>query len=285
MHAMRRVLLGAYTYLEFAACVLAWVPILSTVRVLHPDDIRLRGRWMRRFGRTTVKLSPLWRFSVEGTPPADIGHAAYVVVANHESTADPFLLSSLPWDMRWISKEELFRLPVIGSLLRWGGDISLRRGDRESVREMMATSRETLAGGLSVMMFPEGTRSADGSLGAFKEGAFQLAIDAGVPVLPLAIEGTRACRPKGSWWFGDAQARVRVLEPIAVEGMGAGALAALARRRIGEALAEMRGVGSEVSEASGASEAAGAKGAPGAWVAPAAARLEQADVVRDRAPL
>ena len=241
---MRRVLLGLYTYLEFSACVLAWVPILATVRLLHPDDLRLRGRWMRRFGRTTVRLSPLWKFSVEGTPPADILTAGYVVVANHESTADPFLLCSLPWDMRWISKQELFRLPLVGQLLRWGGDIPLRRGDRDSVREMMATSLATLEGGLPLMMFPEGTRSADGTLGKFKEGAFQLAIEAGVPVLPLAIEGTRACRPKGSWWFGAARARVRVLEPIATHGLGAtdvATLTALARQRIGDALADMRG--------------------------------------------
>jgi 1-acyl-sn-glycerol-3-phosphate acyltransferase len=241
---MRRVLLGLYTYLEFSACVLAWVPILLAVRLLRPDDLRVRGRWMRRFGRTTVRLSPLWRFSVEGRPPADIRHAAYVVVANHESTADPFLLCSLPWDMRWISKQELFRLPLIGQLLRWGGDIPLRRGERDSVRDMMAASLATLASGLPLMMFPEGTRSADGTLGPFKEGAFQLAIEAGVPVLPLAISGTRACRPKGSWWFGAARARVRVLEPISTHGLGAtdvAALGTLARQRIGDALADMRG--------------------------------------------
>jgi 1-acyl-sn-glycerol-3-phosphate acyltransferase len=241
---MRRVLLGLYTYLEFSACLLAFVPLLLAVRLLRPDDLRVRGRWMRRFGRTTSRLTPLWRFSVEGTPPADIRRAGYVVVANHESTADPFLLCSLPWDMRWISKQSLFRLPIVGQLLRWGGDIPLRRGDRDSVREMMATARATLASGLPVMMFPEGTRSADGTLGPFKDGAFLLALEAGVPVLPLAISGTRACRPKGSWWFGAARARVRVLEPIPAQAPGAtdvAALSALARQRIGDALLDMRG--------------------------------------------
>jgi 1-acyl-sn-glycerol-3-phosphate acyltransferase len=238
---MRRILLGLYTYAEFSACMLAFFPLLLAVRLFRAGDLRLRGRWMRRFGRTAVRLSPLWRFSVEGAPPADIRLRGYVVVANHESTADPFLLCSLPWDMRWISKQELFRLPIVGQLLRWGGDIPLIRGDRESVRQMMATARETLVGGLPVMIFPEGTRSADGQLGKFKDGAFQLALDAGVPVLPLAIEGTRACRPKGSWWFGHARARVRVLPAIASAGLTVAELSALARTRIADALVDMRG--------------------------------------------
>ena len=240
---MRRVLLGLYSYLEFGLCALAWLALLGAVRLLWPRDLRVRGRWMRRFGRATSRLSPLWRFSVEGAPPPDVRTAAYVVVANHESTADPFLLSFLPWDMRWIAKDSLFRTPVIGWLLRWGGDIPLRRGDRASVREMMRQCRATLAAGLPVMMFPEGTRSADGALGGFKDGAFLLAVEAGVPILPLAIEGTRACRPKGSLWFGAASARVRVLAPIPTAGLAAAdvpRLREVARARIGEALAGMR---------------------------------------------
>jgi 1-acyl-sn-glycerol-3-phosphate acyltransferase len=109
---------------------------------------------------------------------------------------------------------------------------------------MFAEARATLATGLSMMLFPEGTRSADGSLGPFKDGAFRLAIEAGVPILPLAIEGTRACRPKGSRWFGDAKARVRVLEPIATTGLApadAARLAATAHERIATALDDMRG--------------------------------------------
>ena len=114
---------------------------------------------MRRFGRTTTRLSPLWRISIDGQVPDDISHRAYVVVANHQSNLDPFLLSHLPWDMRWIAKQELFRIPVIGSLLRLLGDIPLRRGDSESVRRMVAECRETLDRGLSVMMFATRARS------------------------------------------------------------------------------------------------------------------------------
>lgn len=72
---------------------------------------------------------------------------------------------------------------------------------------------------MSIMLFPEGTRSPDGKLQAFKDGAFSLAIAAQVPVLPVALHGTRECRPKGSLWFGEATAVVRVLEPISTSGL------------------------------------------------------------------
>lgn len=240
---MRTVLYGLWTYLEFAVLALVFVPIMGVYRLLRPGDLRGRGAWMRRFGRTCARVSPIWRFHVEGQAPADIRRAAYVVVANHESSADPFLLSWLPFDMRWVAKISLFKLPVIGWLMRLGGDIRLLRGNGDSVRAMLAEAQETLASGLPVMIFPEGTRSPDGSLQRFKDGAFQLAIDAGVPILPLAIEGTRACRPKGSLWFGRATARVRVLAPLATTGMARGEVPRLreaTRAAIRDALVEMR---------------------------------------------
>ncbi|MCA9595488.1 MAG: 1-acyl-sn-glycerol-3-phosphate acyltransferase [Myxococcales bacterium] len=218
---MAQVLLGTYTYAEFLACAVTFVPIMGVSHFRHRKDPtqRMPGRWMRRFGRFTSSLTPVWRFSVDGTPPADILERPYVVVSNHESTADPFLLSFLPWDMRWVAKEELFKIPLIGQMMHFGGDIPLKRGARDSVERMMDECKKTLAGGLPVMLFPEGTRSPNGELLPFKNGAFQLAIEAGVPVLPVALAGTRNCRPKGSKWFGRARALARVLEPVDTRGM------------------------------------------------------------------
>jgi 1-acyl-sn-glycerol-3-phosphate acyltransferase len=242
---MNRALVGAYCYAEFGACLTAWLPILAGSRVLHRNDPvpRIPGRWLRRMARVSTRLSPLWTFEVRGAAPADIDSCAYVVVCNHESNADPFLLSWLPWDMRWVAKQELFRIPLSGWALALSGDIPLRRGDAGSVRAMMTECRRTLQAGLSVMMFPEGTRSADGAMRAFKDGAFELAIEAGVPVLPLALTGTRACMPKGSPWFGDARAVVRVLDPISTNGMSRADVPRLredARRRIAVAVDELK---------------------------------------------
>lgn len=226
---MRTIFHGSYTYLELAACMVAWLPVLAAAHLRHRHDRvpRIEGRWMRRFGRVTTRLSGMWRFSVEGEAPADIGTRPYVVVANHLSTADPFLLSFLPWDMRWVAKEELFRIPLTGWLLRLSGDIPLRRGNGASIKETMATCRATLDAGLPVMLFPEGTRSRSGELQPFKDGAFRLAIDAQVPVLPIVIEGTRDCRPTGSWWFGRARAKARILAPVSTRGLGVGDVARL----------------------------------------------------------
>jgi 1-acyl-sn-glycerol-3-phosphate acyltransferase len=238
---MRTVLPGIYTYAEFGAFAFAFLPLVAIARAATASDEtrRIPGRWVRRFGRVTSSLTPLWKFSVLGNPPADIATRAYVVVANHESTADPFLLSWLPWDMRWVVKEELFRIPIAGWMVRLGGDVPLRRGSGESVREMLAECEKTLRGGLSVMIFPEGTRSRDGKLQVFKDGAFQLAIDTGSPILPIAVEGTRNCRPKESMWFGRARATATILEPIATIGMtreDVPRLRELARTRIAASL-------------------------------------------------
>lgn len=239
---MRTAALGLYTYAEFGVCAAAFLPLMGVAARLHRDDPtqRVPGQWMRRFGRTTSRLTPLWRFSVEGEPPADILRRAYVVVCNHESQADPFLLSFLPFDMRWIAKEELYKLPVIGKMMQFGGDIPLRRGDGDSVRDMMREARRTLDGGMPVMIFPEGTRSKDGRLLPFKDGAFRLAIEAGVPILPLALAGTRNCRPKGSKWFGEAEAVVKILQPIETTGASVDDIRERARSRIAAEVTELR---------------------------------------------
>jgi 1-acyl-sn-glycerol-3-phosphate acyltransferase len=215
------VAVAMYSFVEFGLCTAVFLPIMALSHRRHEGDPtqRMPGRWMRRFGRTTTNLSPVWRFRVEGDGPKDIDRRAYVVVANHESTADPFLLSHLPWDMRWVAKQEIFDLPILGKLMTYGGDIPLRRGQKDSVVEMFAECRRTLEAGMSVMMFPEGTRSKDGKLLPFKDGAFELAIDAGVPILPVALAGTRDCMPKGAKWLGNANATARVLSAIPTEGL------------------------------------------------------------------
>lgn len=235
-------ILGAIAYAGWGAAVLGFLPVMGASHVRHRGDPTQRkpGRWMRRLGRVMTRLTPLWDFHVEGEPPADIGTRAYVVVANHESNADPFLLAHLPWDMRWIAKEELFEVPLVGLAFRFGGDVAVRRGKGESVRAMLTECRKALDGGISVMVFPEGTRSRTGELLPFKDGAFSLAIAAGVPVLPLAIAGTRDCLRKGSFWPGRARAAVKIIAPIDGRGLTTEALRDRARAAIAEALVDLR---------------------------------------------
>jgi 1-acyl-sn-glycerol-3-phosphate acyltransferase len=176
------------------------------------------GRAFRHLAMAQVKLNPLWHFETDGTPPPDPRNP-YVAVANHESYADIFLISHFPWEMKWLSKDAVFRIPVMGWMMRMANDIPIKRGKRESVLSAMAGCRDRLAKRVSVMIFPEGTRAPTEEMLPFKDGAFRLAIDSQVPILPIAVAGTRDCMAKHSFLFRRARAKARVLEPVPTAGM------------------------------------------------------------------
>jgi 1-acyl-sn-glycerol-3-phosphate acyltransferase len=183
------------------------------------DSGRYRaGRAFRQLAVTQVALNPLWNFETEGTPPDD-PRLPYVAVSNHESYADIFLISCFPWEMKWMAKDTIFRIPVMGWMMRMAKDIPVTRGNRESAIAALAGCRDRLARRVSVMIFPEGTRSPTDELLPFKDGAFQLAIEAQAPILPIAVAGTRNCMAKGSFAFRRAHARARVLAPIPTAGL------------------------------------------------------------------
>jgi len=182
-----------------------------------------RGRYIvgyvfRRIGPAMATLNPFWRFRYSGTMPQDPRHP-YVVVSNHESFADILLISHLPWEMKWLSKAELFRIPIMGWMMWLAGDIPVKRGFGPSAVEAMERCRKALRQRVSVMIFPEGTRSKTAELLPFKDGAFRLAIEAGVPILPLALSGTGTALPKHGWRFGRSAAHLRVLEPVDTAGL------------------------------------------------------------------
>ena len=240
----------ALTFYIFAAAFLLgalFIPPMAVLRIVTWKDPshRIPGRLMRFYGRLLFRMMPGWHFTIEGSAPEDIGSQSYVVIANHQTTGDVFLLSNMPWDMRWVSKVELMKfVPVLGLLLWLSGDIPVRRGDKSSVVRMMERCRETLKNGLSVMLFPEGTRAKLGPLGNFKDGAFRLAIETGRPVLPLAVDKTLELWPCGTFALGAATGVVRILPPISTQGMSLDDLTRLkdlAREAIRTALEDMRG--------------------------------------------
>jgi 1-acyl-sn-glycerol-3-phosphate acyltransferase len=117
--------------------------------------------------------------------------------------------------MKWVAKEELFRIPIVGWMMQWSGDIALDRENARSGARALIKAKAVLARRCSVMIFPEGTRTPDGRVRQFLEGAFHLAIRARVPILPLAIEGSWNCIPKHSWRFGEpSDVFLKILPPI-----------------------------------------------------------------------
>ncbi len=229
------VLLAIVGYPVAISLIVLGLPVQAALLlVTAPFDRnrRVAGRFLRILGVLITKTFPPWRLGVEGRWP---GKGPYVVVANHQSMLDILLLSRLPREMKWVAKEELFRIPWVGWMLRMSGDIPIRRGDAESGGEALARAKEYLQRGMSVMLFPEGTRSAKGTLLPFKSGAFRLAIEAGVPVLPIAVQGTAEGMPKGGPWVRPCRAFARILEPVPTAGRGVDATIELrdeVRRRI-----------------------------------------------------
>lgn len=223
--------------------VLVTFPIVLLLRLVTWPFDRVNyagGLVFRSIGRWTILTTPRWQFSVRGTPPAD-PRRPYVVVANHESFADIILLCLLPWEMKWLSKVEMFRIPILGWEMWAANDIPVKRGFSSSAREAMAACRERLARRVSVMMFPEGTRSKTDDLLPFKDGAFRLAMDAGVPILPLAIHGTRDAIAKHDWRINPSKAVVEILEPVPTDGVtDVETLKTLVRDRIEAARTRLR---------------------------------------------
>jgi 1-acyl-sn-glycerol-3-phosphate acyltransferase len=166
-----------------------------------------------------------------------------VVVANHESFVDILLISHLPFEMKWLSKAEFFKFPLVGWLMRMAGDIPLDRSSGRSAVTALKQCRVRLDQKVSVMIFPEGTRSKSGELQEFKDGAFRLAVDAGVPIIPLAVHGTKSALRKHDWRFGHSRAEVRILEPVSTAGLTKRDVPALrdqVRERIAAELQTMR---------------------------------------------
>lgn len=227
-------------WLGMATVMVAWLPLVSIVFVLtSPFD---RGRYavgwsFRRAGVACVKLNPLWSFRTSGVRIDP--RRPYVAVANHESFADIFLLSHLPWDMKWLSKDGIFRIPVVGWMMRMAGDIRVRRGDLGSRSDAVRQIRDRIARRATVMIFPEGTRSTTGELLPFRNGAFRVAIETGTAILPIAVAGTRSALAKGSFRLGRARAVARVLPPVETTGMTAADIPAL-RERVRRGIAEAR---------------------------------------------
>jgi 1-acyl-sn-glycerol-3-phosphate acyltransferase len=159
-------------------------------------------------------LNPAWRVHVEGREKIR-RHATYVMVANHQSLLDILVLFRLFAHFKWVSKIENFRIPCIGWNMSLNGYVKLKRGDKQSIGEMMSACARELDEGNSIMMFPEGTRSPDGRLRAFKHGAFTLAQGSGCPILPILVEGTADALPKRGFVLQGRHAiRIRVLDEI-----------------------------------------------------------------------
>jgi 1-acyl-sn-glycerol-3-phosphate acyltransferase len=174
------------------------------------DGAHLVGRlWARSIlFLTRVKVS------VKGLEHID-PRVPYLYMANHQSMFDILsLLAYLPVQFRWLAKKELFHIPVFGYSMARAGYISIDRSDRRSAHKSLLEAARKIAGGVSVVIFPEGSRSTDGRIRPFKAGGFHLAIRSGRPIVPVVISGAREVMPKGRLRIRPGHICVSVNPPI-----------------------------------------------------------------------
>jgi 1-acyl-sn-glycerol-3-phosphate acyltransferase len=231
---VRNVIAAVWTWSVLGgAMVLFFIPILLWRLLAWPFD-RVNyfgGRLFRQAGALTVRLTPRWHFEVRGTLPTNPRNP-YVVVANHESFADMLMLCLLPWEMKWLSKVEIMWVPVLGWLMWLVNDVGVKRGRAVSAKAAMAACANRLSRRASVIIFPEGTRSPTWELLPFRDGAFRLARDTNVPILPIVIYGTRNAIARHDWRINPARAVVEVLSPEPTAGRTVAEVKASVRARM-----------------------------------------------------
>jgi 1-acyl-sn-glycerol-3-phosphate acyltransferase len=171
------------------------------------------------WARTCLRVAGV-RVSVSGVEaiPRD---RPFIGMANHASAFDILaLFAGLPVQFRWMAKEELFQIPLFGLVMRRSGYIPVDRSDRKKSLLSMAEAVRRIASGVSVMVFPEGTRSPDGTLLPFKKGGFILALQAQVPILPVTLVGTNGIMSKDGWRINSGAVHLHISSPIETRGLG-----------------------------------------------------------------
>lgn len=213
MVALRSLLF--WGYLVFSMPVW-WVGAVVLWVLVTPFDRRRRllHRYSCLWGSHYMTVCPLWTLEVFGRE--HLGAAGpCVITPNHQSLGDVLVLFAIHRHFKWVSKRSVFAVPFLGWNMWMNDYVPLVRGDKQSIGRMMDHCARHLRSGSPVLMFPEGTRSPDGALAPFKHGAFTLAVRAGVPVVPVAVTGTRDALPKNDFWLRNrARIVVRILPPI-----------------------------------------------------------------------
>lgn len=221
---MKQILFGV----EAVLSIFAWVAValatlffstwIALVYALHrwiDPNLQFAHRLASLWGRSLVAMTPGTRLKLTGLQNLP-QKGPVIFMANHQSYTDIPVLFSLSWPFKWMADEELFKIPFFGWSMRLCGYISVRRGNLHEARHTLEKAKEWLAKGISIFIFPEGTRSHTGVLGRFHNGGFQLAAQTQTPIVPVVVVGTRQMLPRGSWVFRvNAKPQIHILPPVA----------------------------------------------------------------------
>ena len=239
---MLSILFYLFTLIQVAFWFVVSIIVLI---VTYPFD--KSRRWVHECSRIICALLydlfPFARRTIQGAENID-KNKPYVMVINHNSGFDIFTAYKIPLNFRWVSKREVFWVPFMGPMLSIHGDIPIERGNpKQAMAKVSRLGKLWLKRGARVAIFPEGTRSKDGEIHNFKLGAFNLAKEAGVEILPVVMTGTNTSVKKNKMVNWGNRVAIRVLKPISVEevaSMGTKELTLNVHERMVTALAELR---------------------------------------------
>ena len=210
------VLYQPYKWLFFIPFLLINTLIFGVIAVLVSSFINQRvGSYFGGviWSKLNSYLTPMF-VTVEGKQHID-KNCSYVIISNHQSLYDIFLVYGwLGIDIKWVMKKELAKIPGIGFGSKKVGHIFLDRSNSRVALESLNEAKRKLVNGSSVVIFPEGTRSVDGKTGEFKKGAFKLALDLELPILPITITGTKDILPTDTLDLRPGKANMIIHEPI-----------------------------------------------------------------------
>ena len=187
--------------------------ILAIIVALFSSQGNMAHLVGRVWGRSLLVVARI-KVTVKGFSNIDPSRS-YIFMSNHQSNFDiPVLLAFLKVQFRWLAKAELFKIPIFGRGMRGAGYISIDRSNRRSAIESLKEAARTISNGASVLIFPEGTRSHDGNISPFKKGGFVLAVDAGVPLVPIVIHGTWDIMPRNRLLIKPGNVVLEIKEPV-----------------------------------------------------------------------
>ncbi|MGM0589413.1 MAG: lysophospholipid acyltransferase family protein [Bacteroidota bacterium] len=240
---MVQVVFSVLVWIYFALVTIVFLfPILIAFLLTFPFDPLRRwpNRMLKGLAYTFLYAIPGWHIDIQGTEHYQKEEPA-ICISNHQSFFDLPLFYLLPWTMRWVAKKSLFYIPILGWIIYLTGHIAIDRSRRLAFLNL-EEAKPTLQSGMSVMIFPEGTRTNDGSVLPFKKGAFLLSFDQQVPIQPMVLYGAYEALPSGSWKFGlSQQFAIHVLPRIYPQDYDdVDQMKKEARSRIQEKLSELR---------------------------------------------
>ncbi len=227
------VLVSIMSWIAVSILTVFWTVLIGLIYLIHrvvDPDLRIAHRLASIWGRNLIAMAPGCRVKVLGQENIP-REGPVVFMANHQSYVDVPALFFLKHQFKWMADVYLFRIPFFGWAMRMAGYVPVRRGDPRSSLKTLRQAKDWLNRGVSIFIFPEGTRSRTGTFGVFQMGGFRLAASTGIPIVPVVVVGTRQLLPRENWTFRfGVKPRIYILAPITPSSTGLGHVRQLARQ-------------------------------------------------------